>query len=170
MANVTVTDRDCQETRPGLLFSDRAWPLKMGLALALFALLCGRASREISELQPEIEEGAIRIDHVRGSLIHVWARRVLTVTADGFDIDTKIGPFHVTSPFPAPTVGQYVSVVGEFVEPRHLAARGVQVNAGYLWKRGTNYGLSAATVLVFLWIVRKRFRWRPGGGLLRSRY
>jgi hypothetical protein len=170
MENVSVTDRDCQETPLGFLFSDRAWPLKMALALAVFALLGHRASREISELQPEIEEGAVRIDHVRGRSIHVWAREVLRVTSDGFDIDTKIGPFHITCALPAPQVGQYVSLVGEFVEPRRLVAREVQVNPGYPWKRGANYGLSAVTVLAFLWIVRRRFRWSLSGGLLRSRY
>ena len=170
MGNVSVTDLDCQESAPGFLFSDRAWPLKVGVAFSLFALLCARASREIGEIQPEIEDGVVRMERVRGVTIRAWARKVLAVSDDGFDIGTKVGPIHVTSALPAPEVGQFVSIVGEFVRPRLLAARAVQVNTGYLWKRGLNYGLSTATVLVFLWIVRKRFRWRPSGGLLRSRY
>jgi len=151
-------------------FSDRGWALKMGLALALFALLCGRAHREIGELHPEIEHGALLMDPVRGKTIHAWAHPVLAVTPDGFDIDTKAGPFHVTARHPFPSVGQYVTVIGEVVAPRHFAASAVQVNEGYRWKRGLNYGLSSVTVLAFLWLIRKRFRWRLSEGLFRGRY
>lgn len=170
MGNVSVTDPDCQESRPGFLFSDRAWPLKAGVALSLFALLGARASREIREVQPEIEDGVLRIDQVRGKSIHVWASKVLALRSDGFELATTVGPFHVVSAGPPPGVGQYVSLVGEFVEPRCMATREVRVNAGYRWKRGLNYSLSGLTVVAFLWIVRKRFRFRPSGGLFRSRY
>lgn len=170
MGNVSVTDPDCQESRPGALFSDRLWALKLGGALALFGYLCHRSATEISELQPDIEAGAIQSDRLRGLTIRAWAYKVLAITGDGFDIQTSVGPFHVTSSTPPPRVGGYVSILGEFVEPRHLVARRVQDNPGYLWKRGLNYGLSSLTVVVFLWMVRRRFRWRPWEGMFRSRY
>jgi hypothetical protein len=165
-----VTDPDCQETRPGFLFSDRAWPFKLGIAIALFAALCGRAHREIGGLHPEIESGAVAIENVRGKTIHAWALPILGATGDGFDVETKVGPFHVTWPSPAPAPGQYVTLTGTIVEPRHVVASAIRVNTGYRWKRGLNYGLSSATVLAFLWIVRRRFRWRLSEGLLRGRY
>ena len=165
-----MTDPDCQEARPGILFSDGGWPLKLGIALGLFALLCNRAHREIGELHPRIESGAVGMEGVRGRILHAWAKRVLGAGGDGFDVDTDVGPFHVTWPHSRPEPGEFVTFTGTIVEPRHVVASAVQINTGYYWKRGLNYALSSVTVLAFLWVVRKRFRWRPSAGLFRSRY
>jgi hypothetical protein len=168
--NVSVTDSDCQEQRPGPLFSDRGWALKLGLTVGIFAILSHQADRRISEIHPDLRLGASSVELVRGKTIHGWARKVLAVTPDGFDVETSVGPFHVTYPDPGPRVGDYVSFVGEIVALRHVVASGIQINTGYLWKRGLNYGLSSVTVLAFLWIVRRRFRWKLSEGLFRSRY
>src|SRR5207249_1101138 len=98
--------------------------------------------RELSVLHPEIERGALSIEQVRGKTINVWAHKVLAVRGDGFDVETKVGPFHVTWAQP-PSPGDYVTLRGTFVEPRHLVASAIQINTGYRWKRGLNYGLSS---------------------------
>jgi len=165
-----VTDSDCQETRTGLVFSDRYWISKLALAAGAFALLCHRAETEIGDFRPEIEAGALGTPLVQDKTVHAWARTVLAITADGFDIDTKVGPIHVVSAPPSPSPGDSVSVVGRISGPRQVVASAVQVEEGYLWKRGLNYGLSSLTVLAFLWIVRKRFRGRLSQGLFRARY
>ncbi len=165
-----MTDSDCQEARPGPFFSDRLWTLKLGLTVALFTFLCTLANRQIGEILPDIELGALGSPSVLGKSVHLWARQVVAVTADGFDIDTKVGPFHVQSPFPLPAVDDYVSFAARITGPRRVVASAFEVNHGYLWKRGLNYGLSSAVVIVFLWIVRRRFRGRLSEGLFRSRY
>ena len=69
-----------------------------------------------------------------------------------------------------PPPGEFVSVVGRIAGNRRIEAVSVQVNEGWAWKRPLNYVVSVATVLVFLWLVRKRFRMRLSEGLFRSRF
>ena len=153
-----------------MLFSDRLWTLKLGLALVIFSLLCHWAEQDLGEIHPKIEAGALDLPELQGKSVHVGAHTVLAVTMDGFEVESNVGPFHVSSTTPAPQVGDSVSFVGRFAGPRRVVASAVHVEEGYLWKRGLNYGISSLTVLLFLWIVKKRFRWRLSEGLFRSRY
>ena len=174
-----MTDRDCQEKSfdsdkpPGPLFSDRFWVFKLGLAVGAFALLCRQSDRQIGDLFPETEYAAAISDAYRGKAIHAWAHKVLAVSDDGFDFETKAGPVHVTPSPPSPLSpkpGDFVSFVGRIVAPKRVVASVLRIEKGYIWKRGLNYGVSILTVLAFLWIVRRRFRWRMSEGLFRSRY
>lgn len=168
--NVSVTDSDCQEKRPGILLDDRLWTVKLGLALGLLALLCGRAAREIGELYPDVDLLGGGFDHHRGKTVHAWAKPVLAARPDGFEIETRNGPLLVTG-FPlAVRPDDRVSFTGRVVGPRHVAASVARINESFLWKRGLNYGLSSVTVVAFLWLVRRRFRWRLSEGVFRSRY
>lgn len=153
-----------------MLFSDRFWTIKVLLAAGLFGWLCSRADRELSELRPMIESTAGPIEGHRGKGVSFWAKRVLAVRPDGFDVQSKVGPIHIVAASPYPKAGDYVSAVGRIVERRRIEATATYVNQTYLWKRGLTYGVSVATVLAYLWLIRRRFRWRASEGIFRSRY
>jgi len=152
------------------MFSDRYWILKVGLSLGLFAWLCTRSAREFAVLEPELEKLAWPSETDLGKPVGFWARVVTAVHSDGFDISTRVGPIRVLAEAPLPSVGQHVSATGTALGRRLVQARRLQVNEGHRWKRALNYGLSAATVVVFLGLVRKRFRGRLHEGLFTSRY
>ena len=165
-----MTAPDCQQERVGIIFSDRFWVIKLGFALGLLALLCRRADRELGELHPAIDDVGAGLENLRGKTIHAWARRVHRVIPDGVEIETKNGPLRLTALLPAVEADDYVSFTGLVAGPRHVVASVARATPGFLWKRGLNYGLSAATVLAFLWLIRRRFRWRLSEGLFRGRY
>lgn len=167
-----MTDPDCQDSRPGFLFSDRCWLLKLGLALGILSLLCARAPREIAAITPSVEDGVLDFEHARDKKMMAWTIRVHAVSPEGFDAVTKAGPVHVSTRglTPIPVPGQVVSVVGRFVEPRRIEATLIRLDDHHELNRGLNYGLSSLTVLGFLFLVRRRFRVRLREGLFRSRY
>ena len=168
--NVSVTDPACQGARAGWLFNDHFWFVKLGLAIGLFALLCRRSKEEVADILPPAEVAVNDSAELRGKMVHAWALRVAGVTEDGYDVETYAGPVHLVDSSSRPSAGDYVSFYARIAGPRRVVATFVRIEAGYFWKRGLNYGLSALTVLVFLWIVRRHFRWRLSEGLFRSRY
>lgn len=182
-----MTDPDCQESRPdgaaeasaasarrrpGILFSDRAWTLKLALTVVILSILCSRARREIPDVLPSVEDGILAYERTRGKPILTWATTVISVSGEGFEVDSKAGRFQVTPVVrqPLPLPGQLVTLGGRFVEPRRFEATTVRIEDGFGLKRGLNYALSSVTVLVFLFLVRRRFRIRLREGLFRSRY
>lgn len=151
-------------------FSDRLWLLKVAAALGLFAWLCDRAQRELSHARPSPESAVFFDEEDRGRKVAGWGRPVAAVTPEGFEIDTDYGRLRILTPRPAPPVGARVMFIGRIVGPRTIESISEEVNEGFEWKRPLNYGLSAATLLVFLWLIRGRFRSRLSEGVLRSRY
>lgn len=151
------------------MFSDRWWILKAGAALGLLAWLCTDTRRVISALHPDIERVALYQDSLRGVTMHLWARDVDSVDETGFRIQTRVGPVHVRTANVVKT-GDVVSAVVRPLGPRRVEAVDLRIHEGYAWKRRLNYGISIATVLVFLWLVRRRFRWAPDAGVFRSRF
>jgi hypothetical protein len=152
------------------MFSDRFWLLKAAAALGIFAALCTRSRTEFSRKAAELDQAAMPPDRVRGMPVYFWARKVLSLQPDGFEVQSRVGPCRVlaTPPFPAP--GEHVSAAGTIVGYRLIRADRVQVNEGYRWKRPLNYAVSVATVLVFLGLIRKRFRGRLREGFFAGRY
>ena len=150
------------------LFSDRLWIAKLALAACLFVWMCHFAQARISDLHPKVSRVAVFGDSMRGRRVSVSAREVLGHAPDGFDIETDVGPMRILTP-ERPAQGTLVTVVGLVAGKGRIEATRVQVNEGWEWKRPLNYGVSVATVLVFLWLVRRRFRWRLSEGLFRSR-
>jgi len=151
------------------MFSDRWWIAKVAAAILLLAGLCRRADRVLHELHPDVERVALFTDDLRDKTVILWGRKVRSRDATGFEIDTRVGPVRVLTT-EAPPAGEYISAVTRPVAARTLAAVTLQINAGWGWKRPLNYGISLLTLLVYLWIVRGRFRWRLEEGVLRSRY
>jgi hypothetical protein len=151
------------------MFSDRLWIVKAGVALGLLAWLCQDTRRTFSVLHPEVEVAALDSVSLRTRRIHIWAKQVQTVDATGFQISTGVGPVRIVTPA-QPPVGEYVSIIARPTGPRTLEALALQVNHGYAWKRPLNYGISILTVLGYLWIVRRRFRWRIADGVFRGKY
>lgn len=151
------------------MLSDRFWFLKLALAAGLFAFLCRWAQSDISSVEPDVETALYDFEHVRGKPVYMWAKQVLTKQEGRFTVGTRVGPFEVLSPL-QPQVGDHVIVVGRITGPRTVTAHGARVMDGYLWKRPLNYGLSAVTLVVYLWLIRRRFRWTPERGLFRGRF
>jgi hypothetical protein len=151
------------------MFTDRLWVLKGAAALALLGWLCTQSRRVLSELHPEVEQVALFTDSLRGKTIHLWAKYVTASDAAGFQIDTYVGPMRVLTSQPPP-VGSFVSAQARPIGPRTLEALSLHINEGFEWKRPLNYGISILTVVVYLWLVRRRFRWRIEEGVFRSRY
>lgn len=151
------------------LFSDRFWTLKVLAALGLIAWLCTIAAREVGKIHPQFERAAVWFEVLQGKEITAWGHRVVGRAPDGFDMDTRVGPFRVLSPL-RPEPGNYVSVRARIVGPRTLQALSIELNDGFLWKRALNYIVSVAVLLGFAWRVRKRFAWNLRDGLFRSRY
>jgi hypothetical protein len=151
------------------MFSDRLWIVKLVAVLGLLSWLGHDARRAFLELSPDVERVALNPEGHQEQMIHLWAQRVKQVSPSGFEISTKVGPMWILTPAPPP-VGEHVSILAHPVLPRTLQAVALQVNHGYGWKRPLNYALSVLTVLVYLWLVRRRFHWRIEQGLFRSRY
>lgn len=151
------------------MFSDRWWIAKAAAALGLFAVVSFFSAETIEELHPEIEQVAVFTEDLRTKTLYLWGRKVLTADAAGFEIGSKVGPIRVLSANPPP-VGAIISAVVRPTGTRTLTASSVYVNAGWEWKRPLNYAGSILVVLVWLWSVRRTFRWRIEDGVFRSRY
>lgn len=151
------------------MFSDRLWIVKVGLALGLFSWLGHDARRASLDLNPDVERVALNPAGHEHQLIHLEAERVQSVSPSGFEISSKVGPVWILTPTPPP-VGEHVSFVARPAGPRILQAVALRVSHGFEWKRPLNYTVSVLTVLLYLWIIRDRFRWRIEQGVLRSRY
>jgi hypothetical protein len=126
----------------------------------------------VGQIHPSLQDGVLAFEQARGKLILTWAVPVISVSPEGFDVESRAGVLHVVPRGAPPDLspGQRVTVAGRFVEPRRLEATVIRVETAYYLKRGLNYALSAATVLVFLYLIRRRFRIRLREGLFRSRY
>ncbi len=151
------------------MFSDRGWILKAALALGLLAWLCRDARRQISAGHPDLERAALPSAADIDGAIYLWAKKVQAHEPGGFRIDSRVGPLHLESAT-RPPVGEYVSIVARPVAPRVLKVESLQINEGFGWKRPLNYGISILTLAGYLWIIRRRFRWRIHEGVFRSRY
>jgi hypothetical protein len=151
------------------MFSDRGWLIKGALALGLLGLLLANTRRRLDVEYPHIERVAFFDESLRQRRVYLWGRRILAVEATGFQISTWIGPMHVLSGQQV-SVGDYVTVVARPVGHRTLEALRLQVNEGFVWKRSLNYAISILVLIGYLWIVRRRFRWRIHEGVLRGRY
>ena len=103
-----------------------------------------------------------------GMTCNLWAKRVLSSDATGFEVPTQAGPLRVEG-FQAPP-GSLVSVIGTVAGPRLIRAEKIRINEGYAWKRPLNYGISVLTVLAVLLSLRNRFRWRARDGVVQGRY
>jgi hypothetical protein len=169
--SVSVTDSACQEKHPSPLFSDRFWGTKLALALGLLAVLGARSESDPPESSiPEVDHSAKPIDLMRGRKVQFWGHRVRSIRGSEFEIDSDVGPIRIQGEAPLPKDAQYVSGVGTVQDTRLVRATQLRVNPGYPIKRGLTYGVSVLTVLGYLWLVRRRFQWRPEEGVLRSRY
>ena len=151
-----------------LLFSDRFRGLKLGAAAALFVGLCYWAHVRIGPEYPPLGVVALYGDRWRDKVVGAQGHSVLAHAPDGFDMESRDGPLRIVTPL-RPAVGTHVSVVGRVEGNRRIEAMNVKVDEGWAWKRPLNYGVSIATVLMFLWLIRGRFRIRLAEGLFRSR-
>ena len=151
------------------MFSDRLWILKAAAALGLVSLVCTVSHREISARFPQVEKVALHPDRLQSHVFHLSAQRVQAADAQGFQIGTGVGPMRLLTATPPP-VGSFVTVNARPVGLRTLEVIDMSVHTGYSWKRPLNYAVSILTVIGYLWLVRRRFRWRPEDGVIRSRY
>jgi hypothetical protein len=151
------------------MFSDRGWIIKLAAAAGLIAGLCWMAHWRIADEYPPVDRLAYEGEALKGRTIFLWGRRVEAQDPAGFQIATSLGPIRVLSGV-HPAVGEYVSVVARATGPRTLEAVRLQVSQGFVWKRSLTYVVSILTVIAYLWIVRRRFRWRIHEGVFRSRY
>ena len=151
------------------MFSDRGWILKAALALGLLTWLCRDARQRISVAHPDPERAALLSGADFSGTIYLWAKKVEAHEPGGFRIDSRVGPLHFESAT-QPPVGEYVSIVARPLTPRVLKAESLQVNEGFGWKRPLNYAISVLTLAGYLWVIRRRFRWRIHEGVFRSKY
>ena len=151
------------------MFSDRLWILKLAAAVGLLAWLSHDARRALQEYHPDLERVVLHSGQLRDRLISVANRQVVSVDSTGGQILTEVGPMHLRTAEKL-VVGQTVTAIVRPVGPRRLEAIRLEVNEGFRWKRALNYAVSALTVVVYLWLVRRRFRWAPEAGVFRSRY
>jgi len=151
------------------MFSDRLWILKAATALGLLALLCGQSHLQLAERSPQVELVALSPDSFRGHVFHLAGQRVVAADARSFQIGTSVGPLRLLTPTPPP-VESYVTINARAVGIRTLEVVDLFVHSGYAWKRPLNYGISILTVIGYLWLVRRRFRWQPQNGVIRGRY
>lgn len=153
-----------------LLFSDRAWVLKLLATLLLFAALCRGHREAMARLRPSEEVIHHPAPHELGGTVRRWGLPVRAVDAAGFQVELRSGPVGVSTPdAPALRPGDRVAFSARLVGPRALAAEEVAVIHGLAWKRALNYLVSTAVVLFVLWRIRDRFRARPSDGLFRGR-
>ena len=151
------------------MFSDRWWILKAAATLGLLALLFNYSRDSILRREPDVERTALDWRPFRDHVFHLAAKKVLSADATGFEIGTKVGSMRIQTATPPP-VGVYVRVNARPVGPRTLEPVALEVLTGYDWKRPLNYVVSVVTLLAYLWLIRKRFRWTPETGVFRSRY
>jgi hypothetical protein len=151
------------------MFSDRGWLFKMAVALGLLALLLTNTRRRISIKHPAIERMALYTEAIRDRRVLLWGYKVRALEPTGFQIGSGVGPMHVLWGQPV-AVGDYVTVVARAAGHRTVEALRLQVNEGFGWKRPMNYVLSVLVLIGYLWIIRRRFRWRIHEGVLRGKY
>jgi hypothetical protein len=151
------------------MFSDRLWILKAAAALGLLSLLCNVVHRDLAARFPQVEKVALHPESLRGHVFHLSGQRVQIADGQGFQIATQVGPIRLLTPTPPPA-GAYVTVNARAVGVRTLEVVDMSVHSGYGWKRPLNYAVSILTVIGYLWLIRRRFRWRPEDGVIRSRY
>jgi hypothetical protein len=151
------------------MFSDRGWLLKAAAALGLLALVLTQSRRLIAKAYPRIEQMAFFTESDRDRKVFLWGYKVRAVEAAGFQIDSAVGPMHVLST-QAVAVGDYVTIVARPAGYRTVEALRLQVNVGFAWKRPLNYAISVLVLIGYLWLVRRRFRWRIQDGVLRGKY
>lgn len=151
------------------MFSDRLWILKAAAALGLLSLLCTVSHRKLSARFPQVERVALDPDALRGRVFHLQGQQVRSADAQGFEVGTSVGPLRLLTPTPPPA-GSFVTVNARAVGLRTLEVVEMNVHSGYRWKRPLNYAISILTVIGYLWLVRRRFRWQPEDGVIRSRY
>lgn len=151
------------------MFTDRFWILKTLVTLSLIGWLCTTSRRVLSELHPDLERAALYTDSLRDRTMATFTKKVVARDGDAFLIDTHVGPMRVITAHP-PKPGETVTAQVRAVGPRTFEVLTLHVNAGHDWKRPLNYGISILTVIVYLWLIRGRFRWRIEDGVFRSRY
>ncbi len=151
------------------LASDRFWTLKLAAAALLFSWLCIRAHKDLTALHPDAEICVKDPLRSKGRTVRTKVAPVLAAGDGWYDVSTNVGSLRVTSAL-SPAVGEHVEAVAVVTGFRALAAVRDRVNPGYAWKRKAMYAVSVAVVAIFLWAVRRRFRWRPSEGLFRGRY
>ena len=149
------------------MFSDRLWTLKGVVAIGVFVGLCWRAREDLSPLHPNLGQVPVHTGTPEKSLISFGALEVLSVGADGFDVETGAGPCRVQSPL-RPHPGDLVNAVGFMTGPHTFQAIRARVNEGYEWKRALVWWISAVTLIVCLWQAKRYFRFRLREGLFRS--
>ena len=151
------------------MFSDRLWIVKVALAVGLLALVSHATRRTLQEHHPDIERLPLFFEEVRDRRLFVANQPVLAVDATGIRVPTRVGPMHLRTAEKL-SVGQVISATVRPVGPRELEVITLEVNEGLRWKRALTYIVSVLTVLAYLWLVRRRFRWAPEAGVFRSRY
>ncbi len=151
------------------MFSDRGWLLKAATALGLLAVVLTVSRRRISAEYPRIEQMAFFNESLRDRHVFLWGYKVRAVEAAGFQVDSAVGPMHVLWTQPV-AVGDCVTVIARPAGHRTVEALRLQVNEGFAWKRPLNYLLSVLVLIGYLWLVRRRFRWRIQDGVLRGKY
>ncbi len=151
------------------MFSDRLWILKFVLAVGLLAALSHQARRTLQDHYPDIERVALFSEQILDRRLFIANEPVLAVDATGIRIPTRVGPMHLRTA-ETPAVGQIISATARPVGPRELEVINLEVNEGFRWKRALTYIISVLTVIAYLWLVRRRFRWAPEAGVFRSRY
>jgi hypothetical protein len=151
------------------MFSDRLWLLKAAAALGLFSLLCTVAHRDLERRSPSSDRIPLKYREWHGRVFHLTAKDVVAADAESFQIATRVGPLRILTPTPPP-VDSVVTFHARVLGPRTLEVIDLVVHRGYGWKRPLNYVVSILTVIGFLWLVRRRFTWRPEQGFFRSRY
>jgi hypothetical protein len=142
------------------------------VAVGLLSLLCSQGRAALAREHAAFQDAALDFEHARGKTFVSWGLRVFSISPEGFWVDTRGGAIEVVLPGARPALnpGDRVTVAGRLVEPHRFEATSVRLEPAYLYKRGLNYVLSSATVLVFLYLIRRRFRLRLHEGLFRSRY
>jgi hypothetical protein len=151
------------------MFSDRGWLIKVAATLGLLALVLNVSRRRINIEYPHIERMAFFDESMRDRRVFLWGYKVRALDATGFQINTWVGPMHVLSAHPV-AVGDYVTVIARPAGHRSVEALRLQVNEGFGWKRPLNYAVSVLVLIGYLWLVRRRFRWRIQDGVLRGKY
>jgi hypothetical protein len=151
------------------MFSDRLWLLKAAAAVGLLSLVCTLSHQDITSRQPPMERVALSWEALRDRTFHQTAQRVLAADDRSFQLNTLVGPMRLLTDSPPPA-GSYVTFKARPVGPRTLQVLALDVHSGYEWKRPLNYIVSILTVLGYLWLVRRRFKWNPEQGFFRGRY
>ena len=157
-----VDERACS------MFSDQLWTLKVSVAVGVFVGLCWRAHEDLSPLHPSLGHVLVHSGAPEETVISFGALKVLSVGADGFELETDAGPCRVQSPL-RPHPGELVNAVGFMTGPRTFRATRARVNEGYEWKRPLVWWISGVTLIVCLWRAKRFFRFRLREGLFRGR-